>query len=84
MFCCFRRHPNQEALHSEIRNLQDDIQQLLQMNNDLADYSNDTIVRYTSVVHKNTHLESMVSAQKDDIIALTRIPFCQDKFTQTE
>jgi len=59
---------------------------MLQMNNDLAEYSNETVTRYTNAMIRNRRLEEMVSAQRDDIVALNQLLFIpvKDECTQTE
>jgi hypothetical protein len=88
MFCCFpkTRYAYKEALEAKVRSLEDSLEEILQMNNDLAEYSNQTVTRYTNAVIRNRRLEEMVSAQRDDIVALNQLLFIpvKDECTQTE
>ena len=86
MFCCFPKTRYKEALEAKVRSLEDSLEEILQMNNDLAEYSNQTVTRYTNAVIRNRRLEEMVSAQRDDIVALNQLLFIpvKDECTQTE
>ncbi len=82
MFCCFPK----TRCAAKVRSLEDSLEEMLQMNNDLAEYSNETVTRYTNAMIRNRRLEEMVSAQRDDIVALNQLLFIpvKDECTQTE
>jgi len=82
MFCCFPK----TRCAAKVQSLEDSLEEMLQMNNDLAEYSNETVTRYTNAMIRNRRLEEMVSAQRDDIVALNQLLFIpvKDECTQTE